>query len=296
MLRHIQGAHYDMKSPYGFGGPVAHADSAVICPAEIWGAFEEQMTAWRVLNGVVSEYCCCNPMLWAHQAPFFDGGSLVTTHQKDVVAIDVPQRVEDFLAAAKESRRHAIARAQRDKLVGRAIWGPYLLSLGRFASLYGDTMRRQDAGRRWSFPLGYFRDYFTMMPGRVALLVISRPESAPAAAAASLLLLGGRVAYYHFAGRADDAPQGSGELLILKAFEMARDSGADWLHLGGGVTAASDDSLLSFKASWSKARFPVHTYRRIFDQPAYAALCQAAGVDVVTEQKFFPAYRAKEAA
>jgi len=69
------------------------------------------------------------------------------------------------------------------------------------------------------------------------------------------------------------------------------------LHLGGGVTAKEDDSLLRFKAGFSADRAPLYTYFTVRNRAAYDELCarkrayerQTNGTELQSD--FLPLYR-----
>ena len=52
---------FDLASPYGFGGPVSDIGSSFE-RREAGIIFERRLRQWGIENGIVSEYCCLNPL------------------------------------------------------------------------------------------------------------------------------------------------------------------------------------------------------------------------------------------
>lgn len=69
--------------------------------------------------------------------------------------------------------------------------------------------------------------------------------------------------YYHYAAsfRAPEhANLGVGNLLVVEAAKMAKRMGYRRLHLGGGPTTDPNDSVLAFKAAFTKPEWKAWTY------------------------------------
>jgi hypothetical protein len=74
--------------------------------------------------------------------------------------------------------------------------------------------------------------------------------------------------------------------------------GDEFLHLGGGLGASSDDSLFMFKSGFSPVRHRYDTLRVIADEPAYRRLVEdrarqeGVAPSHLFSSGYFPAYRA----
>jgi hypothetical protein len=99
-----------------------------------------------------------------------------------------------------------------------------------------------------------------------------------------MLLMDGIEAHYQFAG--NSGVSGASDLVILRAAEMARDAGCATMDLGGGVTAAEDDSVFWYKSTFSPKRRQVFVVERVFDQARFDELSADKPKD------FFPPWRA----
>jgi lipid II:glycine glycyltransferase (peptidoglycan interpeptide bridge formation enzyme) len=113
------------------------------------------------------------------------------------------------------------------------------------------------------------------------------------AAAALYLRFGDRVHYHLGASEARYLDSGVNNLLHHTAALQAQAAGCRWFHLGGGRTPDPEDSLLRFKASFSKDRLPFLTGRQVHNQPSYNALCAAwmRQSQAVRKPNYFMLYR-----
>lgn len=278
MMRAIAPGLVDIATPYGFGGRVwklPSAESRQITDNE----FNSRFTQWCNAAGVVSEYCsslaCGKTVVVQENCP----------PPRQTVAIDLRKPDDEILAAAAPSRKAAIERAAREGITAGTF------TLAEFWAAYSLSIKRKRGAKRFQFPLPYFCAHQQLGDERYCVLSAGDQHL--------LMLFGGRVAYYHLACRDEGSRQGSGEVLMLEAIRRARASGAQWLHLGGGLTQDPQDPLWRYKASWSPDRATVWSARVIHDQDRYAALCREAGMPPEAASAdypgWFPAYRAREA-
>ena len=72
--------------------------------------------------------------------------------------------------------------------------------------------------------------------------------------AQALLLCGPRHGHYHLSARRDDAHNAAGNLLFEAMADHSAARGLEGIHLGGGMSASEDDSLLEFKCWIGRGR------------------------------------------
>jgi hypothetical protein len=75
--------------------------------------------------------------------------------------------------------------------------------------------------------------------------------------------------HYHLSGRSEQANNAVNNFLLDEAVKFAQKKGAKKFHLGGGRTSNPDDSLLKFKGSFSKTKFPFYIGKKIHNQQVY---------------------------
>src|SRR5262249_1925833 len=141
-----------------------------------------------------------------------------------------------------------------------------------FRAIYEATMFRRAAAERWFLPKDFFPHTHSSLGERRTTLFFAflgnELESG------CLLIHDFSTAYYHFAGTdAKHRGLGVNNLMVWEAAVFAKRAGYQRLHLGGGNTARTDDSLLRFKAGFSPAKAPLYTYFTLRNRAAYDELC-----------------------
>ncbi|MGN6378070.1 MAG: GNAT family N-acetyltransferase, partial [Gaiellales bacterium] len=168
-------------------------------------------------------------------------------------------------AVRKPPRSGVVVRAHRD--------------LGRFAEMYGESMRRIEADPFYHFGPAFFE---ALQPLGEAAVVLD------ADSAAGLFLCGGGAMHYFLAASTPEARElASASLVLFEAMRFARDHGLTTLALGGGLR--DGDALQRFKQSLGEGRAPLWFGAAVHDPEAYERLSASAGV--APDDPFFPAYR-----
>lgn len=169
--------------------------------------------------------------------------------EKDVVVLNL-QREDNF----SDKHDYYIRKAIRG---GVTTFGTSnLTGLDVFHDVYAQTMGRHNAADGWRLSASHFRNMADILGHHLSLFTARVRGDIETVA---LILHGFGTAYYHFAGSLRNHPQsGANPLLIARVAEWARDKGYSRLHLGGGVTAFPDDSLLKFKKGFGGDLLPVY--------------------------------------
>jgi hypothetical protein len=278
----------DVSSLPGFGGPIASGESE-----PMFSAFRSGWDDWLRNRGAVTEWCSLHPMFDQLQHSIL-GDRFPQHYGKQVVYLDLRRTDAELLARMRSDKRNKISKAIRHGVVREALRGDAVRPehVQALHILYCETMVRAGAGRRWDRPREYFAAHF-LDPRLDAALHLARIGGA--IVAASLVLTAGPVAYYHHTGTANAAgSSGAIEALVLDACREARGRGCRFFHLGGGVTAAQNDSLFAFKAGFSESRAPVRAFFRVLDRESHARLCAESDARLGPlggDQNFHPRYR-----
>jgi hypothetical protein len=266
------GAGWDATSAYGYGGPVARGG-----PAPDFG---RALDDWARENGVVTTFLRLHPLLG--NAP------LVPTTAELVplgptVGWDVTAG-RDLRALLHPHHRRAVRSAER---AGVQVDVVRPRSLDEFRALYDATMRRQHAADFYFFPDAYWTALLDAADPLGVVLVEARLDGALVAA---LLCFGdGPWLHYHL-GASDDVARrvGASTRCFLAAAEWAQARGMSRFHLGGGLGADPDSSLLTFKRRFdpSTELLPFSVAKLVHDRETYARL---AGT--VSTAGYFPPWR-----
>jgi len=92
--------------------------------------------------------------------------------------------------------------------------------------------------------------------------------------AAGLFLCYKDLIHYHLAGSDDAYKKFAPNNFLLHTVALrGQKRGFRWLHLGGGRTSSSDDSLFCFKAGLSRIRLPFYIGKRVHNRAMYEELC-----------------------
>lgn len=271
----------DVSTVYGYGGPLVRTSSeprqfANRARASLESAFDQM--------GVVSEFIRFHPLLenqWVW-------GRVPSIFNRKTVAVDLTGSADELWRTMSSNTRRKIRQSLQVDLeleVSRSTEA-YVA----FWSLYDRTMGRVGADMRYRFSPEYVLGFAKAL-GENAVVCSVRYHGRTAAA--GIFLLSERFLHYHLGGSDE-------ELLYCRPndrmfFEMmtwGRKRGAQVLHLGGGLEP--DDSLLRFKAGFSKTTRDFCVGKVIHDQEMYASLTEARVRTGTTPPApdFFPAYRA----
>ena len=286
-------AFFDIATPYGFGGPLLSREETE-ASSECLRNFDVAFRRWCVDEHLASEFACLHPVLGNHAA-VAAAGTAALNPAKEVVVLDLQAPDETLWGEVSRGTRSSIQLARREGVVVERVEADEQ-ALRAFNRLYVDTMKRRGAAGRWFFPDSYFSDCIRWLGPQRSALFFARCEGE--IAAAFLLLNDGHTAYYHFGG-SDERWLGRrpNNLLMFETMQWAKRQGLSRYHLGGGVTASGNDSLLRFKSSVGGRRAVLYTYCRILNEDVYRVLCELKlrheerVAQAVADPDYFPFYR-----
>lgn len=285
--------YWDIANAYGFGGPVSNIEDPEQ-GRQLYARFDEAFSAWCGARNIASEFAVLNPFMADHQRGLI-GDRFMLSHEKDVVFIDLSAGESGILSGINRGHRSSISKARRAGLRVEKV-EPTTRNIALFDDLYRATMKRQQAAARWFVPERHFARHVEHLgPDRASLFFTYVGDAVECA----YLVIGDfETAYYHFAGTRLDFPElRAANLTMLETALWAERSGYRRYHLGGGVSSRADDSLLRFKAGFSRQRAPLCTYFRIRNEAVYDELCarkrahEIATLGAESRSDFVPVYR-----
>lgn len=281
------GGAWDALTPYGYPGPlVAGEDGSEARDAFASDALEAASEVLR-RDGCVSLFARLHPLLGAKPRP---ANGLLVQHGT-TVHVDLRKSETELWAETMSGHRNEINRAI--KRGHRAYFDDGFRHADRFVEIYRATMSRVGAASHYFFDHDYLMGLREALGERLRLAVV---EIGGAIAATGLFVETGKIVQYHLSGT-DEAflRERPTKLMLHFVRGWAKERGATWLHLGGGV-GGGEDSLFKFKAGFStnaSARSPFFTLRIVVDPAAYRALSRAKHpeADESFLDGFFPLYR-----
>ena len=149
-------------------------------------------------------------------------------------------------------------------------------------------MKRKEAKDYYFFDDDYFNKIMEFYDGR---FIISESIFEGKIIASGLYFITDKNVHAHLSGTDTEYLDLSPAYILKYATALwAKENGYNYIHYGGGTTAALDNSLYMFKCKFSKnTRFEFWIGKRIWNPNIYNRLCEKVGVSKYEE--FFPAYR-----
>ncbi|MDR3669552.1 MAG: GNAT family N-acetyltransferase [Holophaga sp.] len=271
----------DAATPYGYPCPLLRGDPDEAAVAAMLQAFRDTGAA----AGIVTAFLRLHPLLPllpTAEAPFQAFGALV--QHGETVYLDLNQGREEL---DRQTRVNHLADVRRLEREGYRVLLDGWDRLDDFVAIYQQTMRYRSADAFYCFEPGYFVDLRRCLGERLHLSLVQDPDGA--AAAAGLFTWTDGLVQFHLSGTSEAHRRaGPAKLMLIHMRDWARERGARYLHLGGGV-GCRQDSLAFFKQGFSKLRAPFSTLRMVLHPERYQALLGRRGRSGSSD--FFPGYR-----
>jgi hypothetical protein len=267
----------DVEGVYGFSGPLATTEARPFLQAA-WSAFSE----WAREQRVVAEFVRFNPLLGNER---FRPVEMECSPVREHVTLDLRRTENEIWSGYTKNNRYVVRKAERQGLECRL--GAASEMLDAFQELYNVTMDRNRASASYYFT----REHFRSLAERVPLLACAALRAGEVVAVSLFLLAEPRI-HYHLSGcSAEGLTAGANNLILHRVLLDARRRGLLLFHLGGGRTGAADDSLLRFKAAFSRGRAPASVGKRVHAPETYERLCALRRRQTPVPPSFFLAYR-----
>ncbi len=251
LLRQWEGTT-DIATPYGYGGMIGSA-------APGWEDFARK-------QGWVCGYLALHPTL----SPVLPG----TTPGHTFYLVDLLQEEEALLNSMEKTHRYEI---RRD--AGKYTTIPDKKLIKQFLySLYKQTLARVGAAPVYHFSEETLHALLDL-PGSVALSVHEE--------AVILCLSTPHMADYFLSAATEEGRKYTRVLLWQAMLELKK-RGVKSFNLGGG--AKPGDALEAFKRRFGGQARPIPVLKQVYDETAFARLCQQAGTAAGTDG-YFPPYR-----
>ncbi len=279
---------FDATCPYGYPGPVLATDDPGPASEDFLDRALVGLRGEMLRSGIVCAFARLHPLIELPHGPFRRAGTLV--RHGETVSIDLTSDPEAIWRGMSATCRNEVRKAERQGQVVRVDDG--WVRLPEFLAIYRETMRRRSASAAYDFDEGHIRALRACLGDRLMLIVA---EIGGEVAAGALFIAMDGIVNYHLSGtRGAFLRHHPSRTVLHHARIVAAARGHRVLHLGGGL-GGMRDSLFDFKASFSPARHPFHTWRFVADGPAYLALVRRWRERTDTDPEgcdgFFPAYR-----
>lgn len=250
---------FDLQTCNGYGGPLASEN--------VTGEFlERAWNEWRRASskeGIVAAFFRLHPLLQNER--WLPTDARVIPDRKTVF-VDLTGGLDRAWKDAGSRHRNMVNKGRREGVVVQWDDSDGWLEFERF---YAEAMVRVCAPVSLRFSPAYFA-HLRGLPGVELACVRKRGEFQ----AASVFLFGSRWAHYHLSTRRPESDNTLTNCILQDAIQRTAERGLTGIHLGGGRTPASDDSLLKFKAGIGGKYLYFRVALVISDPNAFKEFCQ----------------------
>ncbi|WKA57703.1 GNAT family N-acetyltransferase [Planococcus shenhongbingii] len=274
--------YFDIVTPYGYGGPLI-TECEPGKQEELTAKFMEAFQEYCKENDIVSEFIRFHPVI-ANAHDFKN--CYEVSYIRNTVGTNLKDYDDPVQKEFSKSTRKNIRKALNDGVEFKITVNPP--DLGEFINIYHHTMKRNKADTYYYFDEDYFKEILGYF-GKNILLVETVYEGQ--VIGMGLNFVYGETIHTHLSGTLEEFHRLSPAYILQYALvEWGKENGFNLIHDGGGRTNSLDDKLYAFKKQFGKnTNFKFYIGQKIWNEPIYDQLCQAAGVERETE--FFPAYR-----
>lgn len=283
----ISGANYDIITPFEYGGALiqtANPQNRSILQAE----FHRALTDYCHSQGIVSEFVRFHPLLKVDRdwEKYYN-----LRHNCANIIIDLTKTpAEIFAEYHRHNRRDVRLALRRGVQIEKVANTP--ANFQQFAAIYYPTMDKHQAKPFYYFSSAYFEALANLKDDLIALYFAK--DSQENIVSAAIFLIGDRFVHYHLSATVPGASKlCSVNLLLHNVILEMQQAGKQYLHLLGAP--AAQPSLLAFKSKFSGDRANYYVGTKIYNLPAYNALCTAWKQTYPQKDapaNFFPLYRA----
>ena len=248
--------HYDASTQYGYGGIQCNSKDEVF--------LKNAFTAF-------AEYCKQEKIIanFYRFHPFLDAGHLKNhipffIENSKVVYIDLTLSKEERWKTYSSSTRNILRKCEKNLSFEK------MEDIDLFMDLYYKTMKKNEASDFYYFDKDYFQKMMAM--NDVNLFAVKYEEKV---ISSGFFFFSGDYAHYHLSSNDPEFYKMNGNYALLENVAAAgKAQGCKYFLLGGGRTAAEDDSLLKFKMKFTKNTLPFYIGGEVYNKEKYDELNQ----------------------
>lgn len=286
LVRTIENSDYkDAISVYGYAGILTLSIDAHFNKED----FHKELNAFFNENKIISVFSRLHPYLKHQEALLGDLGTISALGK--VVYIDLQETLEEQRKMYNRRMKTYLNKSRRFCTI---IESKCENQLDAFIHLYHENMKRVDANSSYFFEDNYFRQLLASKDFTTKLVLCIHDET-EAVIAGALFIEKGTIVQYHLSCLNEDYSNVNPVKLIIDEMRIKYTrKPMQYLNLGGGI-GSTEDSLFSFKSSFSKNFREFKIWKYVVNEVAYNVLTKkhfATSPDrMIEETNFFPAYR-----
>lgn len=275
--------YYDAVTPYGYGGPIIIECSDRKKLIEAYGtAYKEYCKEHKI----VDEFVRFHPL----EENALDFAEVYEAkYNRHTIAVDLTD--DDYSAVQfTPDCRNMIRKAEKKGVRVEIDTG--CVHLDDFIRMYYATMDKNGASDYYYFGKEYFEKLKSIDKCK---LILINGYVGDEIISSAMFMCSEKYMHYHLAATNPDYYSYSvNNIILAKAAEYGKKLGLEWLHLGGGLSSADNDSLLRFKRSFGRTDNNMKDFyvgKAVFMPEIYAELCNIAKENGLESDGFFPEYR-----
>ena len=249
--------YYDIQGVYGYNGVVAST-----IEDGFRGLFYQVFRKFCLDNNIIAEFTRFNPLLKNYE---FSTNYLIILKNRQTIYIKLDDSYDliwkNYSSVNRNMIRKAIKNNVRVKVSNNK--QDYL----SFMKIYYDNMRRINADEYYFFNKEYFLNIKEHLEKNHKLIIAEYDNEI---IGGMILLMSNKYAHYHLSAQTSIGRKLSANNLYLhKAINLAKEEHCDKMHFGGGATNDESDSLLKFKANFSKTRTTFYFGTMVHNKEVY---------------------------
>lgn len=234
-------------------------------------------------NSIVSEFIRFHPLV-NNAEDFKEIYNVI--YMRKTLCTNLKDYEDPVVTQFSKSCRKNIRRALNKGITYEIIEKPD--NIDCFKEIYYSTMDRNHATEYYYFDDEYFGKILELFKDNV-ILVKAIYENKPIAM--GLYFVYNKTIHIHLSGTLTEYLFLSPAYILRYAVTLwGKENGYEYIHHGGGRSNSEEDSLYTFKKSFSQlhdCNFQIG--KKIYNQEIYNKLCVQKGIN--KEETFFPAYR-----
>lgn len=281
VLRPIKNTRFfDITSVYGYSGPLYKFEDDYD-PTQLLSFFRTKFVDFCKDQSIVSVFARLHPLI--NQRLIIEGlGEIIDVNK--TVSVDLTKTAEDQRREYRKTLKSELNQLRKKEIFVKEAENKD--EIDQFIKIYYETMDRVNATSNYYFSKEYFYEFLNNTDFESKLLLTVKKQKVTAGA---IFTLTDKIMQYHLAGTSEESIKEAPMKLILdEARLIGNQTGAENLHLGGGVGGDDDDSLFRFKSAFSKNFKQFSVWKYIVQQNIYDDLSKDK-----SPTSFFPLYRSQ---
>ena len=264
-LQGIDGDWYDLRTPYGYGGPlIVYANDK----KKLLDEYESTFTNYCKRNNIITEFVRFHPI--ANNA--LDFNKIYDVHfDRHTVGTNMTISETPIETEFSKGCRKNIKKALNKGLSFSYEQEPQ--DLTTFMKVYYDTMDRNNASDFYYFDEQYFENLLKFFSKKILVIYIHFENKI---VAAGLYFISHETIHIHLSGTLTEYLHLNPPYILRYAVaQWALSHSIKYLHHGGGRTSSDEDSLYRFKKQFGvNTDFDFYIGEKVWNKEMYNIVCQ----------------------